>query len=265
MPRLFPTQQLARIAARLENFEASASRPNTGTGSRREGDQFEHIGRTFWSALASYLASHGAHLAHTSIGRRTWTRITMRSRSLYLPVHHQKAREPHGVPELWLRLKYPISDIVEAYPGQHEAIKRYAPSRGPFAGPRYPNMYEGLSTTFDDAILLEEAGILREKILVEYKTAKSSKRRQIDGNAHERLSFQIMQYLEIATRYPRCTLVVLTNGAFVRYRNKYHVSFHIQRDRMAAFSWFRMEYLCERRDYARFVRRLIDWFTSEAV
>jgi hypothetical protein len=94
---------------------------------------------------------------------------------------------------------------------------------------------------------------------MEYKTAKSSGGRQIDGNAHERLSFQIMQYLEVATRYSKCTLTVLANGAFIRYRNKYHVNFHIQADRLANFAWFSMEHACSITEYSRFLEGLLGW------
>lgn len=100
---------------------------------------------------------------------------------------------------------------------------------------------------------------MREKILLEYKTAKSSKGRQIDGNAHERLSFQIMQYLEVATRYTKCSLMVLANGAFIRYRNKYHVSFHVQAERLKNFAWFSMEHACTAPEYTCFLTGLLAW------
>ena len=120
-------------------------------------------------------------------------------------------------------------------------------------------MYNALTTTFDDTVLLTENGTLIEKILLEYKTAKSTKDEKIDGNAHERLSFQIMQYLEAATRYTRCSLVVIANGAYVKYRNKYHVSFHVQADRLNNFSWFKMEFACASAEYARFLESLLAW------
>ena len=111
-------------------------------------------------------------------------------------------------------------------------------------------------------MLLIEGGVLREKILLEYKTAKSTRGTSIDGNAHERLSFQIMQYLEAATRYTRCSLTVLANGAFVRYRNKYHVNFHVQADRLSNFAWFSMDYACTAAGYDRFVSGLLAWLTD---
>lgn len=120
-------------------------------------------------------------------------------------------------------------------------------------------MYSGLTTKFDDTIVLEEAGVLREKLLLEYKTAKSSKGTQIDGNAHERLSFQVMQYLEVATRYTKCSLIVITNGVYVRYRNKYHVNFHVQADRLSNFAWFAMDHACTQPEYLGLADSLTQW------
>ena len=68
-----------------------------------------------------------------------------------------------------------------------------------------------------------------------------------------------MQYLEIATRYTKCSMVVMTNGAFARYRNKYHVSFHVQADRLSNFSWFEMVHASSMPEYARIVNGLVDW------
>lgn len=143
-----------------------------------------------------------------------------------------------------------------------DAIARYAPPHGPFADDRYPRMYEGLSTSFDGTMLLEDGGVLKHKVLLEYKTGKSSAGRHIDGNAHERLSFQVMQYLEAATRYTRCSLVILANGAFASYRNKYHVSFHMQADRLANFAWFNMRYLCTAPEYLAYLQDMADCLLS---
>lgn len=160
-------------------------------------------------------------------------------------------------------MAFSVSDLIAAFPTEAEAVSRYAPDTGPFAGSNYPGIYSGLATKFDDTVILEQGGILREKLLLEYKTAKSSGQRQIDGNAHERLSFQVMRYLEVATRYTRCSLVVMANGAFVRYRNKYHVSFHVQADRLANFSWFSMEHACTVSEYTRLLSGLLSWLFED--
>lgn len=49
----FPTSALDRVAKAMEDFEASESVANTGTGSRREGDQFERLVAEYWMPCAS--------------------------------------------------------------------------------------------------------------------------------------------------------------------------------------------------------------------
>lgn len=44
-----------------------------------------------------------------------------------------------------------------------------------------------------------------------------------------------------------------------RYRNKYHVNFHVQVDRLANFSWFSMEHACTVTEYSRFLSGLLSW------
>ncbi|RMH52448.1 MAG: hypothetical protein D6682_01885 [Zetaproteobacteria bacterium] len=144
-------------------------------------------------------------------------------------------------------------------------MREYAPDSGRFSGQGYLAIYDRLATIFDDTVVLVENGVLREKVLLEYKTAKSSSGDRIDGNAHERLSFQIMQYLEVATQYTRCSFFVLANGAFVRYRNKYHVSFHMQADRLSNFAWFTMRYACTLPEYERFLNELLAWLFDGAL
>lgn len=195
--------------------------------------------------------------------KRYWARLSRGERALFVPAADARGTRTHLAPSGWLDLDFGVEDLVASYPGEAEAIKRYAPEAGPYAGARYPAMYARMKTKFDDTIVLEDKGFLVEKMLVEYKTAKSSSGIQIDGNAHERLSFQIMQYLEVATRYTRCSLAVITNGAFARYRNKYHVNFHIQADRLASFRWFSMEHFCTRAEYARLTDRLTTWLLKE--
>jgi hypothetical protein len=163
------------------------------------------------------------------------------------------------VPASWFQTDFKVTELVAGFPGTGEAIARYAPRVGPYQGTKYPEMFSRMKTMFDATLVLIDDGVLADKILVEYKTAKASKQRQIDGNAHERLSFQTLQYLEVATKYPRCSFVVLANGAFAKYRNKYHVSFHVQAERLTAFSWFRMEHLCTAPDYLSFASQLSGW------
>lgn len=257
-----PTLALARLVQQMEDFEAAPSKARTGTGSRREGDAFEALVARLWSALVGYLATRGCALERVDLaktGKRRWTRVSHEDRALYLPDAVQRDLSPTSHGSRWLETSYDVDALVSRYPGTARAIRKYAPPRGPFRRTRYPRMFAGLSTSFDDAVVLERRDTLQEKVLLEYKTAKSSKDGKIDGNAHERLSFQVMQYLEVATRYPKCTFVVIANGAFDRYRNKYHVNFHVQADRLAVYSWFGMTHASSVPEYERIVGGLIGW------
>lgn len=247
----------------MEEFEASESRANTGTGTRREGEHFETLVLSMWDATIDYLREQGAVAETVSTTQGEWVRLSRGARAAYVPTATTRLLPQTTEGERWLGLNYKVSDLVAAYPGPHEANDRYSPKTGPFAGSAYPAMFSGLTTRFDGTVVLEKDRVLHEKILLEYKTSKSSTGRQIDGNAHERLTFQVMQYLEVATRYPRCSLYVLTNGAYIRYRNKYHVNFKVQADRLAAFSWFSMNFLSHKPEYSMLVSRLIDWIAPK--
>jgi len=245
----------------MQAFEAARSIPRTGTGSRREGGDFEALVARVWESLICLAEELGASKSIVrGGGSRKFAKLCAGQRCLYVPISAGDA--PSQSAEYatdWLATKFAVGELVAAYPTERTAIERYAPEVGPFAGARYPAIYQGLGTAFDDTVVLEESGVLREKILLEYKTAKASGGTHVDGNAHERLSFQIMQYLEVATRYPACSLVVIANGAFVRYRNKYHTSFHVQADRLGCFAWFSMQHACTVPEYRLFFGELMGW------
>lgn len=266
MPIQLLSPDILTITERMERFEASESVANTGTGSRREGEGFERLIGELWEAVRRHAAERGAACTFVAgVGNRRWARLAVANRALFLPNNpHAPVSDPGAQPSRWLEVVFPVSDMIAAFPTEPEAIQRYAPESGPFAGPQYPGIYSGMTTKFDDTVVLEEGGVLREKLLMEYKTAKSSAGRQIDGNAHERLSFQIMQYLEVATRYTKCSLTVFANGAFIRYRNKYHANFHVQADRLANFAWFSMEYACTASEYSHFLSGLLSWLFEGA-
>ena len=261
--RLNPT--LRKIAREIEEFEASRSVAHTGTGERREGKEFEHLIGTFWQALRKTAVDMGACVSVVkpdSDSETRFAKLNKGTRSLLLPMGHAtdhsgNIMESHR--HRWLETSYPVAELVATYPTEAEAVARYAPHEGPYARQKYPGIYADLKTTFDGTMLLVENGVLYEKILLEYKTAKSSQKKRIDGNAHERLTFQIMQYLEVATRYTQCSLVVVSNGAFVRYKNKYHVNFHVQADRLRNFTWFSMEQISTSPEYLRFADGLLGW------
>jgi hypothetical protein len=257
----------ASLCTKMERFEAKGSVANTGTGSRREGQGFERLLGELWESVRRQAVEAGAECTFVlGTGNRRWACLALADRKLFLPNNPKTpVTEPDAQPSRWLEVDFSVAELVEKFPSHADAVRRYAPETGSFAKEQYQGIYSGLSTKFDDTVVLVQGGVLREKILLEYKTAKSSRRRTIDGNAHERLSFQIMQYLEVATRYTKCSLVVFANGAFVRYRNKYHVNFHIQAERLANFAWFSMEYACASDEYQRFLSGLLTWLFDGGV
>ena len=214
----------------------------------------------FWEALADYAVEQKACRSRLrGPSNSGWTRLDYEDRSLYLPGKSGASVSVTAEDSRWLDLRYAVSDSVATFPGTEEAVNRYGPDTGPFSGEAYPTIYERRKTAFDGAIVLVDQDVLREKILLEYKTAKSTRGYAIDGNAHERLSFQILQYLEVATRYSACSFAVIVNGAFTKYRNKYHVNFRVQADRLRVFRWFDMEYLATVSEYSRLVDGLCGW------
>lgn len=249
--------RLISIANELERFEASESRAHTGTGSRREGEKFEHKVLELWDETAKYL-SNEAKCTPVQVKRKRFNRISFEDRQLYLPTSLQPQGKSNER-ESWFDTSFSVAELINNFPGKDDAIKRYSPTKGPYGRTKYPNIYSGLTTRFDGTIICVDKGVLAKKILLEYKTGKASKGEKIDGNAHERLSFQIMQYLEVATRYPQCSLAVITNGAFIRYRNKYHPLFHQQADRLTNFRWFEMEYCSFDEQYLGFIEKLKKW------
>jgi hypothetical protein len=186
-------------------------------------------------------------------------------RTVWLPGERDAPRFAEANLQEWLRRSFNVAHLVEGFPGTQAAISRHSPIDGQFAKDGYPAMYEGLRTAFDDTIALVADGVLHEKILLEYKTAKSTKGKgqTVEGNVHERLSYQIMQYLEAATQFTRCSLLVLANGAFAKYRNKYHVGFRVQADRLASFCWFSMQHACTAHECLRFAEGIINWLITE--
>lgn len=256
-----PTPDILKLAEQIEAFEASKSVANTGTGARRDGEDFERLIARLWQCFRRVAEAGGAQVSVVAgVGTRRYAKLTVGARSMFVPTSASAAvTHPNVEQSRWLEVVFGVNDLIAAFPTEAKVVREYAPESGPYAGSQYPTIYSGLSTKFDDTVVLVDGGVLREKIMMEYKTAKSSRGKQIDGNAHERLSFHIMQYLEVATRYTKCSLMVMANGAFIRYRNKYHVNFHVQADRLTNFAWFSMEHASTATEYTRFLTGPLTW------
>jgi hypothetical protein len=138
------------------------------------------------------------------------------------------------VPPGWLEKKFLCSELLREQLGS--GPYSFAPptpqDSARYYGDNYPGLFAGMTTSFDFSGTLVVNGSLKEKMLFEYKYGKSSQNDRIDGNAHERLGFQILQYLEIAQRFPSCSLNVIAAQAFSEHRNKYHPGFNQQAARL---------------------------------
>lgn len=253
--------ELRRVAEALDRYEASESVANTGTGTRREGEKFEHLVRELWTVLADQCVEAGAERRGVvRAGTHAWVGLTVAERTLFLPAATTTPGPAIEAPPAWFQLAFRVSDQVD-----ERAVAGYAPALGPYAGARYPDMYARMTTCFDDTIVLDDGGVLHDKVLLEYKSAKSSLKKCVDGNAHERLSYQVMEYLEIAVRHRPCSLLVVANGAFARYRNKYHLGFRVQADRLASrFPEFSMQHACTAPEYEARASSLALWLRSGA-
>lgn len=250
----FATEGLRRAVNNVIAFTAGESLPNTGAGTRREGQAFECWGRDVWDELRLHWVSSGVRAKYVAWpGRkRSWARLARGGRAIYLPsgpldlVHTTQGKE-----QLSRRI-YQDSIVQNAIKdgivcGEARTLTNALTHAG-----RY--------TELDDLIVLENEGALVDRIFVEYKSAKrNGSRNAVDGNAHERLSFQMMQCLEVALTGEPCALVVLCNGVFVDYANKYHSSFRIQAGRLRRFAGFRMQHVCSEDEYADLLERLDGW------
>lgn len=187
-------------------------------------------------------------------------------RAIYLPgrgrVYGLNERWWDEVPAYWGQSGFRVRDIVERHLG--DQVLRFAPESSDdsqrFSGADYPRMFQERTTRFDFTIACVREGRLVEKLLFEYKSAKSSNHGALDGNAHERLSFQTLQYLEIANSWGKASLNVIASPAFSRYENKYHVSFNQHAIRLGeAFPCFVMRVAANGSEYRRFFEMIARW------
>lgn len=148
--------------------------------------------------------------------------------------HFADGEVTEDVPPAWLERKFLVADLVKAQlgPGPYPFAPPTEQDSKRFHGDSYPEMFAKRTTNLDFSGALVAEGVLKEKLLFEYKYAKSTNDDSIDGNAHERLGFQVLQYVEIALRYPSCSLNVIAAQAFSEHRNKYHPAFNQQAIRL---------------------------------
>jgi hypothetical protein len=250
------------ICKRLHEIQATESVANTGAGKRQDGAVFEHLMVEYWDRLAQICVFHGASVAYTAdnaTAKKKYAVLSRGNRNLVLPCSDSKPVTKFGIHRNSLRLRFKAKDILAQYPSLESTIRSWAPEQGKFSGVDYRKQYEEKVTEFDDTIIKLEDGMLVEKVLLEYKTSKSSKGKSIDGNAHERLSFQMLQYAEIAPMFTSCSLLVFSNGAFGQYENKYHMFFRLQMERLKVLSGFKATFNSDIGEYVSRAQELHDW------
>ncbi|MGC8817686.1 MAG: hypothetical protein ACP5PX_07920 [Candidatus Hadarchaeum sp.] len=281
-------EHLQEIASQIASFEAEESQQNRPAGSASGGSRFEKEVSSGIASLVALLCKENIAIpmrvrkelsgpfprrskltgdnvvAVESLSTRRF--IVFNLENLVLDQESCPYKGTKTVPDNWLKKAFlveewcdpRIEDIekIGVIPDEHEGL--------PFAGPAYRQIYRGLKTEFDGVILFVEGDQLLSKTLVEIKSAKSSRRRRIDGNAHERFSYQNLDYVEIGAKYLRTELLLLTNDAYIRYKNKYHTGFAVHALRLGqAFSWYRFSMVSSAGQYLRLFEGWVDWLEGK--
>lgn len=266
-------EALNEVAGKIEAFHAKASVKSTGAGSRGEGKDFEALLLEFWKAVSAVAVAQGAVLDPKPVrqdkgsSKKRWCRLTCGSRVLYVPAPPHVSHGPKANLKPWLETSFKVEDLAKIEDGGAEA-----------------GLYEGIKTVFDDTLLRVEAGEagerLVEKFLMEYKTGKSSKegdKAKLDGNAHERFAFQLQQYELIAhpnfkylpdgqdepLKYQKCSLWLVSNGAFSTFPNKYEWGIRMAIARMGeSRPHFSASYASKQDDYVAAAMAHVRWLLA---
>jgi len=233
----------------------------TAAGSRPEGHEFEAAVREAWIIFAREISKVAS--IHVVMPQRQGQHKCLKVQSRRGPwaifwdysddmAQFSESTVTEDVPPNWLTKKFLVSDLLrdQLGAGPYSFAPPTPQDSARYYGSHYPEMFAGMTTSFDFSGTLVANGSLKEKMLFEYKYGKSSNDDRIDGNAHERLGFQILQYLEIAQRFPSCSLNVIAAQAFSEFRNKYHPGFNQQAARLnEMFQQVQFRFAACRSDY----------------
>lgn len=261
--------------ATIGGFEAGPSETGRPAGAAPGGSDFEGSVHDVWAWLvAALVGDHGVLADRVCSGARSLLRlrrpqlgtaVLLDIDASALPFTPDAAVE--DVPAAWGETRFLVSDLVDWHLG--ERVRAFAPptpsDSALYHGDSYPSMYDGFKTCFDFNVVLAQNGELVDKMLFEYKSAKSSDGDRMDGNAHERLGFQVLQYLEIANHLGNTSLNVIASSAYARYRNKYHVAFNQQAVRLGnTYATFVMRFASCPSEYAALFRIVTDFLLKGA-
>lgn len=279
-------EHLREIASQIASFEDEESQQNRPAGSASGGSRFEKEVSSGIAHFITLLCKNNLavpvriqkelsgpfprrleYAGHDVVGVKSFL---VEKRCIVFNISHLDLPKdcPYKgtmtVSDFWLRKEFPVEEWFDLRIGNIEKMgvipDKSESKRVPFAGPTYKQIYQGLKTKFDGVILFIEEDNLVSKNLVEIKSAKSSNKQRIDGNAHERFAYQNLDYVEIGSIYPGTELLLLTNDAYVRYRNKYHTGFAVHAFRLSqAFPWYRFSMVSSAEQYLRLFEGWIDW------
>jgi len=266
----------SQIAENIAGFEDEETQKGRPTGQATGGRSFEAI---LASNLSSFITQIADELGvqpllirgETDDGKilkdEIYVSLNNNNRSIIwnfpkLKVHNLARSNSTTVRYSWLARKYDVS--LWYNPALGALTQRgWVPipqDVTEFCAEKYPKIYEGAQIAFDGTIALVESNELRRKVFIEVKSAKSSNGKRVDGNAHERFSYQNLEYLELATFYPATQLLLLTNAAFVKYRNKYHTGFGVHAVRLSnAFGFYSFDMVSTKSQYVRLLNSWKSW------
>ncbi len=278
------SSELYAIAKQIASFEDGPTERGRTTGEAGGGRQFEKVVAKGFMAFVELLSRSFPFMEILQVTQEDYTcknpfsdvlaiRNPEKERLLIFKLGalaHFSNREGYlaprnciSIPADFLRNQFLVNEWYDLWLGEllgRGWIPKGDEGRGLFCGPDYPKLYDNMSTKFDGVVVMLENGVLKEKMLVEIKSLKSSNRDRIDGNAHERFSYQNLDYLQIAALYPRTSLLLLTNDAILRYRNKYHAGFGIHALRLSyAFCWYKFEMVSSAEQYVRLFGSWKQW------
>lgn len=254
-------ENLVQIGNLIAAYSGGPTLSGVPAGARPEGSEFEKAVFEGWLRFVDHCKGF-ARVDEIEPARKGQPEaICLSSKNgpweLYLRHRERLAELAQGrrtaeVPPIWLQRRFLVSDLLEAHLGSppYTFAPRDENDSAKYHGDNYLKMYKGKSTKFDYSGALVENGQLKEKLLFEYKYCKSSNDISVDGNAHERLGFQVLQYLEVALQVPVCSLNVVGAQAFSEYKNKYHPAFNQQAIRLnSSFGHVHFRFAACRSDY----------------
>lgn len=264
------------IAEKIAGFEDEVSQEGRPTGQATGGRSFEGILATGISTFITQIAEQLGVYPYLIRGQsedgkilkgELYVGLRNKSRLIIwnfpnLTVSKLNTASSEAVRHSWLARVYKVSLWCDSKMGSF-VERGWIPTLSdgtPYHGAQYSNIYKGLEVKFDGAIAFVESNELKLKIFIEAKSAKSSNGNRIDGNAHERFSYQNLEYLELAVLYPSTQLLLLTNDAFVKYKNKYHTGFGVHAVRLSnAFGFYNFDMVSTKSQYVRLFNSWKSW------